>query len=136
MALPQETYGNNPIAWVGSSSHPIKCPSVFQVEIEDISSSDAGRTEDGTMHKNRLVDKNGNPVQARSISLEWHYLTTAEVSAILTAFNPEYINVRYLDPLVGGYTTKEFYVGNRPVPMYNCARDRWTNLSFNIITRK
>ena len=135
MALPQETYGNNPIAWVGSSGHTIKCPSVFQVEIEDISKADAGRVESGKMYKNRLTDSSGNPVQARSISLEWHYLTTAEVASILSAFNPEYISIRYLDPLVGGYTTKEFYVGNRSAPMYNCARDRWTNLSFNIITR-
>lgn len=98
----------------------------FQWEREDISDSSAGRTEDGKMHKNRIGSK-------VAISLSWHNITSADVSKILKAFEPEYIRVNYLDPEEGDYTTKTFYVGNRTAPLYNSRLGVWSNVSFKII---
>lgn len=106
----------------------VKCPSTFQWKMEDISSSDAGRTEDTVMDKKRIG-------QIRKIELEWQNVSTEDVSEILTAFNPEYIEVCYLDAMTGNYRTSEFYVGNRSAPCYNARMGVWTNVAFNIIER-
>ena len=116
----------NPIKTVDGVS--VKCPSEFQWMLQDISDSDAGRTEDTVMHKNRIG-------QCVKIELKWNGLRLSEIQPILEAFNPEYIDVCYLDPLEGGYVTSEFYVGDRTAPLYNSALDVWENVSFNIVER-
>jgi hypothetical protein len=116
----------NPIASVNGAT--IKCPSKYQYGLQDVSASDAGRTEAVTMDKKRIG-------QCVKVELSWAYLTTAEASAILRAFNPEYITVRYLDLLSGAYRTSEFYVGDRTAPMYNAEMGLWENVSFDIIER-
>ena len=100
----------------------------FTWKLEDISSSDAGRTEDTKMDKMRIG-------QVVGLELSWKNLTTEEVSAILKAFNPEYIMVSYLDAMEGTYVESEFYVGNRSAPLYNAAKGLWSNVSFNLIER-
>lgn len=80
------------------------------------------------MHKKRIG-------QLVKLELAWNNVTTAEASAILTAFNPEYINVRYLDAKSGSFQTREFYVGDRSAPLYNATLGLWSNISFNIIER-
>lgn len=117
---------NNPIKSVDGKSVP--CPSSYQWKLEDTSKADAGRTEDGKMHKNRIG-------QVVGIELSWQNITTAKASQILKAFNPEYITVNYLDPMAGGYKTLEFYVGNRSAPLCNAKKGLWSNVSFNIIDR-
>lgn len=117
---------NNPIYSVNGAA--VKCPSSYLWKQEDVSAADAGRTEDCKMHKKRIGKVVG-------LELVWNSLSTAEVSAILTAFEPEYITVRYLDARQGGYVTSEFYVGDRSAPLYNSVLDIWENLSFNIIER-
>ncbi len=117
---------NNPIRSV--DGHAVKCPSSYTWKLEDISSSDAGRTEDTKMDKMRIG-------QVVGIELSWKNLTTEEVSAVLKAFNPEYIMVTYLDAMEGKYVESEFYVGNRSAPLYNAAKGLWSNVSFNLIER-
>lgn len=116
----------NPIRSVDDKS--VKCPSSYLYKLEDVSASDAGRTEDTMMHKKRIG-------QLVGLELSWQNITTEEVSAILKAFDPEYIKVCYLDAKQGKYVTSEFYVGNRSAPMYNAAKGLWSNLSFNIVER-
>lgn len=117
---------NNPIRSVDGKA--VKCPSSYLYKLEDVSASDAGRTEDTVMQKKRLG-------QLVGIELSWQNIPTEDVSAILKAFNPEYITVCYLDAMAGEYVTSEFYVGNRSAPMYNATKDLWSNVSFNIIER-
>lgn len=124
MAKYDQTY--NPIKSVDGVSIPV--PSVYQYTLEDVSESEAGRTQDGTMQKMKIGE-------ICSLSLKWVGLTTAEVSTILTAFTPEYFDVNYLDAKAGQYLTREFYVGNRTAPMYNNRLGLWENVSFNIIQR-
>ena len=128
------TTNYNPIYSVGSTTN-IPAPSSYVWKLEDISAPDAGRTEDGVMHKKRIG-------QVVGIELSWQNVTTAQAHTILTAFNPEYVNVRYIDPMSGdssnNYVVSDavtFYVGNRSAPMYNSKRGLWSNISFNLIDR-
>ena len=118
--------GMNPLKSVGGVT--VKCPSQYKWEQIDVSASDAGRTEDGLMHKKKIrtVD---------AITLEWAYPTTAELKAILAAFSAEYISITYLSPTAGDFATKTFYVGDRSSPMYNSTLNRWENVSFKIVER-
>lgn len=116
----------NPIASVDGKTIPCPSKGGFQWEKEDLSDSSAGRTEDGKMHKNRIGSK-------VALSLSWQNISATDVSKILKAFEPEYVVVRYLDPEVGDFTTKTFYVGNRAAPLYNSKLGLWSNVSFKII---
>lgn len=120
------TAGMNPLKSVGGET--VKCPSQYKWEQIDVSASDAGRTEDGLMHKKKIRTVDG-------ITLEWAYPTTTELKAILTAFSAEYISITYLSPTAGDFVTKTFYVGDRSSPMYNSTLNRWENVSFKIVER-
>lgn len=120
--MPNQTY--NPIQSVDGATVP--CPSSYEYKLSDVSAADAGRTEDGLMHKMRIAQK-------VHLELKWQNIKTSDVSTILTAFNPEYISVNYLDAMSGSYQTKTFYVGDRSVPSYNTALGLWSNVAFNII---
>ena len=120
--MPNQTY--NPIQSVDGATVP--CPSSYEYKLSDVSAADAGRTEDGLMHKMRIAQK-------VHLELKWQNIKTSDVSTILTAFNPEYISVNYLDAMSGSYQTKTFYVGDRSVPSYNTALGIWSNVAFNII---
>lgn len=117
---------NNPIRSVDGQA--IACPSGYQWSLQDISASDAGRTEDTVMQKKRIG-------QAVKLELSWQNIPTDVVSSILQAFDPEYIKVCYLDARQGQYVTSEFYVGDRTAPLYNARKGLWSNVSFNIIER-
>ena len=104
-------------------------PAQMEVEIEDISESDAGRTADSVMQKKTIRT-------ICALSLVWHNLHTEKASAVLKTFNPkENFRVTYLDPYEGRYMTKTFYLGNRTVPMYSAELDVWSNISFKLIER-
>ena len=120
--MPNQQY--NPIRSVDGVAIP--CPSAYQYKLSDVSAADAGRAEDGSMHKMRITQK-------VHLELSWQNITTAQASTILTAFDPEYFDVNYLDPKAGGYVTKRFYAGDRSVPSYNTLLGVWSNVSFNII---
>ena len=104
-------------------------PASMEVEIEDISERDAGRTADTYMQKKTMRT-------ICALSLSWHNLHTLNASAVLKTFNPkEYFRVTYLDPYEGSYQTKTFYLGNRTVPMYSAELDVWSNISFKLVER-
>lgn len=116
----------NPIRSVDGVA--VKCPSAYKWALEDVSAPDAGRTEDTVMDKMRIG-------QVVKIELVWNGLTKSEASSILKAFNPEYIEVCFLDAMRGGFRTTTFYVGNRSAPLFDARRGLWNNVAFNIIER-
>lgn len=116
----------NPIRSVDGSA--VAAPSVYRWKLQDISSSDAGRTEDGTMDKMRIG-------QVVGLELAWNNVSTDTASAVLKAFNPEYIRICYLDPMAGKYLTEDFYVGDRSAPLYNGKLGLWSNITFSVIGR-
>lgn len=109
---------------------PVKTPSKMSIGFQDVSNSDAGRTQDALMHKNLVARK-------RKIDLVWASPTPEEAHAILTAFYPEYFNVTYYDPLDGGTVTRTFYSGDKtaPVKIWSVNNKRYESISFNIIER-
>lgn len=108
----------------------VKTPSTFSWGLQDVSDSASGRTQDALMHKNRISQK-------RKISLVWNHPTPAEASAILKAFNSEYVSVRYPDAMSGMDETRTFYVGDRTAPMkiWTINNKRYSQVSFDIIER-
>lgn len=117
----------NPIRQVGSNTN-IPCPTAYAYKLQDISASESGRTEDTAMQKMRIG-------QVVAIDLKWKGVSLADASTILTAFNPEYITVTYLDAKAGTWLTAEFYVGDRNVPLYHSTLGLWDEISLSIIKR-
>jgi hypothetical protein len=75
--------------------------------------------------------------QKITLNLSWNGLSFAETSAIVNAFNPEYVDVTYPDPLAGKFITKKFYVGDRSAPfkIWTTNNKLMEKLSFNLIER-
>lgn len=117
----------NPIRRVNGVA--VSPPSSYKWKCEDLSNKDAGRTEDGNMNKNRIG-------QIIGIELAWKGKSIAEAATILQAFDPEYVEVEYLDAKAGKYLTATFYVGDRSAPLYNGELGLWDNISFNLVKRK
>lgn len=99
----------------------------------DVSMSDAGRDEAGYMHK-EMIGK------STKYQLKFQHLDSATVKAICNiAETNEYINVTLIDPVEGTapnyLVTREFYVGDRSLSLYNAHIDVWEELSFDLIER-
>lgn len=126
--MPNQTY--NPIQGVREKGSTgaytvVPSPSKYDWKLSDVSSPDAGRTEDGLMHKERIAQK-------VHIELEWAYIGDNDAQTILTAFDPEYIDVKYYDYKSKAVVAKNFYVGDRQVTTYNRVQ-KLSTISFNII---
>lgn len=108
----------------------VKTPAKFEVGIQDVSSADAGRTQDAIMHKNRVAQK-------ITIALAWNATTPEETSEILTAFDPEYVDVSFINPKTNKRETRTFYSGDKAAPMKSWfVGGKWySQVSFSIIER-
>ena len=108
----------------------VKTPSAFNFGINDVSASDAGRTTDALMHKNRVARK-------RKIGLVWAGPSPDEAYEILKAFEPEYFTVTYYDPLDKATVTRTFYSGDQEAPVKRWAVNNkvYEQISFDIIER-
>lgn len=137
----------NPIAWVcpisnltatasgytytrGAKRFPT-APGSYEWLDQDVSSSDAGRTEDAVMHKELITN-------AVKCNLSWNYRYIQEVQSVLRAFHGEYFEVCVYDPDYGeaenNYMMRYvMYKGDRSVKMYNTSRGLSESVSFNII---
>lgn len=93
-------------------------PDNYSQVLSDLSSEEAGRTLDGTMHKDVIAVKN-------SIPLEWGYLewnTAAKIANLVDG--KESITVHYMD-IRNPYemTKKTIYVGDRECAVESYASD-------------
>ena len=113
-----------------SSLVAVRTPDKLDWSLQDVSAADSGRTADAnaTMHKNRVAQK-------RKMSLSWSDASDADVSAILQAFNPEYVYVRYRDPMSNQFETRYFYSGDKsaPVKYMTLGGVVYSTLAFDII---
>ena len=126
--------------WVGTTMDgmvPLRSPTAMKFSYNDISSADAGRTNDAslTMHKNTVARK-------RTIALTWSGLDGAATRAVLRAFRPEYVYIRYFEPEDNAYAVKRFYCGNKTVELgtyhrsansYDIGGVTYRTISFNAI---
>lgn len=115
---------DNPIRSVGGVAVP--APSKYDWKESDVSSADAGRTEDGLMHKEMIAKK-------VHLELEWQNVNDSTAQTVLQAFTAsEYFSVTYYDYRAMTFLTKTFYVGDRSVTSYNRYLHIGT-VTFNII---
>lgn len=108
----------------------IKSPSTFNISINEVSASSAGRDQSGKMYKERITRK-------RKIILAWNGPTPDEAKTILKAFEKEYFQVTYYDPLAGKKQTRTFYSGDQtmPVKRWSVNNKIYEQISFDIIER-
>lgn len=94
-------------------------PSEITWGLSDISQSDAGRDESGTMHPMKLT-VNGHLVQKYQYQMGWNMCTPAEASIILNAINStETFTAILPDPLSASgeaLNSRTYYVGDRSAP--------------------
>ena len=96
----------------------------------DVEAPDTGRTLDGRMHRGRVAVKIRLDVTCRP-------LTSAEATVVLGAIAPEFVTVRYEDPMFGS-VTKTMYSNNIPTicaTVYDDGSARWDGLEFPLIER-
>lgn len=93
---------------------------------------EAGRTADGTMHRNMVAEK-------RTYDITLPPMHTAELTPILSALNGtshETFVARFPDPVGNtgdNYYQGTFYVGDRKGNAYNFHLDLWDTTSFTLV---
>ena len=107
----------------GNTSLP--APAVFKWAEQDVSAKDAGRNEELTMKKKRKG-------QLRALDVEFRALSHSEAAAVLQAFDPEYVDLEYMDAKAGGWITRKFYVGDRSAVSYNMKLGIWESVGFRL----
>lgn len=86
------------------------------------------------------MDMHNTPIgTVESYSLRWSWLTTKELSDILSeVLNKESFTVHYLDVITGKWEDREFYASNYSISAKSLkdGEECWEELSFNIIGKK
>ena len=106
-------------------------PASCQFEFETFDGENAGRSLDGTMHRDVVATK-------ISIQLEWNLISVNEMSRLLTALDSPFFNVCYFNPQKGKFVEDTFYCGNRSVPVYSFVNGQIkydSGFSVNLIQR-
>ena len=95
---------------------------------EDLDGPDVGRTLDGVMHRMRVATKIRLDIVCRP-------LTDSEASTVLSALMPEYVTVKYNDPLAGGVVEKTMYANNNPATFLQMRGDvgLWDDITFPLV---
>ena len=97
----------------------------------DVDGPNAGRTLDAEMHRDRVATKVRWDVTCRP-------LKSSELSAVLSAIEPEYVTVTYTDPVTAKVKTGEFYSNNVPAQFLmvnNAGVEYWTGVTFPLIQK-
>lgn len=101
-------------------------PSKFKVGVQDISKAE--RVASGRM----VIDRVATKVK---LDMAWNYMTPEDLSRVLNIIDNVTFTVVYLDPRSNSMQTREFYVGDRGVPMYmyRGGNPIYTDITFNFI---
>ena len=94
----------------------------------DVDSPDTGRTLDGIMHRGRVSTK-------IRLDITCHPLKANELAIVLNLILPEYIYVRYDDPMYGN-VVKHMYSNNNPASYCILKPDGteyWSDITFPLI---
>lgn len=108
---------------------PMPSKGGFSITFADADGKGSGRNAKGYTRRHRL--RRG----IRTIEVKYKFINQTNSALVLNAISPEFVNVKYRDPL-DGITTKRFYAGNRTVPAYGRTKNgvfMWEELSFNLI---
>lgn len=99
-------------------------------QMNDLDSTQAGRTLDGVMHRGRVSSK-------VRLDISCMPLKSSQISKLLQAIYPEFVTVEYDDPMLGR-VSKTMYSNNRPATCiigYENGEDLWDEISFPLIER-
>lgn len=91
----------------------------------DLDGSNAGRTMDGVMHRERVASK-------VRLDITCLPLSSADAQVVLNAIYPEYVTVEYVDPMQG-LVTKTMYSNNTPATYIDTKTDLWEGITFPLI---
>lgn len=100
----------------------------FKWTRNDVDGPDAGRTMDAVMHRLRVATKIRLDIQCRP-------LLQREAEIVLSAILPEYVTVRYQDPM-SGVVIKTMYSNNNPASYCvrkNDGREYWDGIEFPLV---
>ncbi len=114
----------------GVSILPFIKPGGLKWQRNDLDSEDAGRTMDGTMHRDRVAEKT-------RWDNECIPLTTAQANLLLNLIRPVFITVQITDPQ-DGLVTRQFYSNNAPATVMRIQEDGtalWEGISFPLIEK-
>lgn len=103
-------------------------PKIFRVQISDID-GESNRNANGELYRDRITTK-------CKIELEYPPLTQEQISLILNAIYPVFVQVTFLHPMLGN-VTKEMYAGDKSAPVQRVIDGivKWEGLTFNFIER-
>ena len=106
----------------------LPAPQSYRVDSYDIDSSDTGRSEDGTMKRNRIATK-------YKIQAAWT-VSQENLQTIISAVSPETFSVAFFDPTTGAVKTKTMYAGDRSSEMVVSQEvngENWWKFSVNFV---
>ena len=93
----------------------------------DLDGSNAGRTLDGVMHRERVTSK-------VRLDITCLPLSSQDAQIVLNTIFPEYVEVEYTDPHYG-LVYKTMYSNNTPATYINTTTDMWEGIVFPLIER-
>lgn len=97
----------------------------------DVDGPNAGRQQNGDLIRDRVAIKTRWDVTCRPLKSD-------ELAKILTAIHPEYVTVRYTDPMTNSIQTGTFYSNNIPASFAMRKPDGtewWQGVTFPIIQK-
>lgn len=97
----------------------------------DVEAANAGRMQNGEMQRDRVAVKYRWDVTCRP-------LTAEEQRKVLNLIYPEYVTVRYTDPMTGSRVSKTYYSNNIPSTFairYPNGTEYWQGLAFPLIQK-
>ena len=101
----------------------------YQWQRSDIDDSDTGRDLAGLLRRGRVATK-------RRLDITCRLLRSPELSIVLTAIMPEFVNVTYYDPQEGKMSTRIMYSNNTPATYALKKPDGtvwWSGVTFPLI---
>lgn len=103
-------------------------PSEFSWSWQRISDEEAGRDQSGKMWVGEVATK-------VTIEIAWSQLTPEDTATVLSAFNYEYLDFRFTNPMTNTAVTKQFYHGDMgaPVQQWMVNNKRYQKVSFKLI---
>ena len=98
------------IIGTGKSAVDLPTPTDMTVSLQDIDSRTTTRNAKGYMMRDRV---RGAASVVRKVECAWKGKTMREVSEIMQAVAPQFLQLTYPDTYTGEIRTGEFYVGDR-----------------------
>ena len=94
----------------------------------DIDAAGTGRTQDGTLHRDRVA------IKVR-LDCTCKPLEQTDATTVLTAIKPQWLEVQYFDPQEGSVQTKKMYSNNIPATfcIQHGTKQYWTGIAFPLI---